>query len=298
MKTTKNSMYALLAGGLLLTAFTFNACKKKTTDPTLPTIGGYNNSNEVAAANLKAHWGFEGNGNEDISKTAPTTTANATFAAGGVIGQAVTLDNGYLYYANPLGALTTGGSWTLSAWIQVANNQETTNTPSLYFQSAVPGKLFGNINGMIETGHYKSISDTLDVKAIYQDLNGGTQDNINNYGVLGTDYQVVKGGGTNKWIHLITTYDGSNVAHNIFQLYANGVKVGNKQFEDKTVNSFKYSANEVIIGGWYNNVPNKAVSVDPWTLPFKGKIDEIRVYNKLLSAAEIKALYDLGVAGR
>ena len=292
-------MYALLAGGLLLTTFTFSACKKKTTeDPTLPQIGGYNNSNEVAAANLKAHWSFEGNGNEDISKTAPTTILNATFATGGVVGQAVTLNAGYLYYAGPLGALTTGSSFTVSAWIQVANNQETTNTPSIYFQSAIPGNLFGNINALIETGKYKSTSDTLVLQSTYQDVDGGLQNNINDYGVLGTDYLVVKGAGTTKWVHVITTYDGSDAAHNTIQLYANNVKVGNKNFQDRGAKSFKYSANEVIIGGWYNNIPGKVVSADPWTLPFIGKIDEVRVFNKALTAAEIKALYDLGVAGR
>jgi len=75
--------------------------------------------------------------------------------------------------------------------------------------------------------------------------------------------------------------------------------VSNVNFQSRGTNTFKFtSPNEIIIGGWYNNIPGKTVTADTWTTPFTGKIDEIRVYNKLLTQAEIAALYRLGLAGR
>ena len=69
MKTKTKFNVAIAA--LFLIGLGFASCKKNK-DVALPTIGGYNNSNEVAAANLKAYWPLDGNGNESKSGTAPT----------------------------------------------------------------------------------------------------------------------------------------------------------------------------------------------------------------------------------
>jgi len=274
-------------------------------DIVLPDINGYPNSDAVASANLVAYWSLDGTGSESKTGTAPTAIVNATFTPG-VKGQAVTLNGGYLYYANALGTLVTNQPFSLSAWVQVTNNglnggtTPPNNHPYSYFQSAIPGQLFGNLTAMVEAGQYAIASDTMVVKSIYKDFNGGTQDNLNNYGVAGTDFQIVKKAGTSQWVHIVTTYNpaGGTGAQSIFQIYADSVMVSNKNFENRGTNSFKYTAGEVIIGGWYNNIPTKTVSADTWTQPFKGSIDEVRMYNKLLTRDEITALYNLGKAGR
>jgi hypothetical protein len=301
----KNALQLLLAGSFLsLTLFTLSSCDKDNDDPPLPQIGGYNSSNDVGAANLVGHWGFEGNGNETKTGTAPTSSTGASFGAGGIKGQAVTLNNGYLYYASALAPLATNQAFTVSAWIQVKNTggspTSPANVPYQYFQSAIPGQLFGNFNGLIEAGQFSHASDTLILKAIYKDLNNGGQDNLNNYGVWGTDIGVVKKAGTNQWVHVVTTYTptGGTGNQSILRIYADSALVSNKNFENRGTNSFKYTAGEVIIGGWYNNIPGKTVSTDTWTVPFNGKLDEIRVWNKLLPESDIVALYQLGKAGR
>ena len=171
----------------------------------------------------------------------------------------------------------------------------------MYFQSAIPGQLFGNFNGLLETGQFPVASDTLIVKSIYKDLNGGTQDNINNYtGTPGTDYKFIKKAGTSQWVHVVTTYNptGGTGNESIFRIYGDSTLVSNKNFENRGTASFKYTPGEIIIGGWYNNIPGKQVSTDDWTVPFKGKIDEIRVWNKLLPESDIVALYQLGKQNR
>jgi hypothetical protein len=288
--------------GIAMLTFVIITCNKND-DVSLPPIGGYNNSNEVAAASLVGYFALDGNGTESKSGTAPTSTVGASWVTG-VKGQAVSLTNGYIYYASALAPLVTNQPFSVSAWVQVTNTGSApsgpSNVPYIYFQSAIPGKLFGNFSGMIEAGQYKSTSDTLVVKSIYQDQSGGTQDNINNYGAAGTDFKIVKKAGTGQWVHIVTTYNpaGGTGAQSIFRIYADSALVSNVNFENRGTNSFKYTAGEIIIGGWYNNIPGHTVSGDTWTVPFNGKIDEIRVFTKLLTTDEITALYQLGKAGR
>jgi concanavalin A-like lectin/glucanase superfamily protein/fibronectin type III domain protein len=90
-------------------------------------------------------------------------------------------------------------------------------------------------------------------------------------GVKGVDYSA---GGTaalalNTWSHLAATYDGTTV-----RLYVNGVEAGTAA----GAGALPASANPLRIGG--NSV---------WGEYFKGRIDEVRIYDRALSAAEITA---------
>jgi len=77
---------------------------------------------------------------------------------------------------------------------------------------------------------------------------------------------------TNNWVTLVYTYDG--YVHNV---YINGELVGTNAVQ---VN-FTPTANDLTIGRTYN---------DPFPYPFTGIMDEIRIYNRALSAAEVKYL--------
>ena len=70
----KNPLLLLMVGSMLsLGVFTLSSCDDDD-DIVLPPIGGYNSSDEIGAANLQGYWGFEGNGNEAKSGTAPTSS--------------------------------------------------------------------------------------------------------------------------------------------------------------------------------------------------------------------------------
>ena len=303
MKQKQIAIFSSCLAAVITAGVLFSGCDKNN-DIVIPPIGGYNNSDEVGAANLTGYWNLDGDGKESKSGANPTSSVGATYVSGGIKGQALSLTNGYLYYAANMAPLVTNQAFTVSAWVQVTNTGGAatgpSNVPYQYFQSAIPGQLFGNFNGLIEAGQFKVASDTLVVKSIYKDLNGGTQDNLNNFGVVGTDFKVVKKAGTNQWVHVVTTYNpaGGTGAQSIFRIYADSALVSNKNFENRGINSFKFTTGEVIIGGWYNNIPGKTVSTDTWTVPFNGKIDEVRVWNKLLPESDIVALYQLGKAGR
>lgn len=76
---------------------------------------------------------------------------------------------------------------------------------------------------------------------------------------------------TNTWTHLAATYDGARQ-----RLYVNGVQVGSRA----QIGTLDVSANPLRIGG--NSV---------WTGQFfQGIIDEVRIYNRALSQAEIESV--------
>jgi fibronectin type 3 domain-containing protein len=80
----------------------------------------------------------------------------------------------------------------------------------------------------------------------------------------------------NTWAHLATTYDGSNL-----RLYVNAAQVGSQAASGPITTS----TGALRIGG--NNI---------WPEWFQGRIDEIRVYNRALSATEIQTDMATGAA--
>jgi hypothetical protein len=255
-------------------------------------IEGFDSSGQVASDQLVAYWGFNGTEAESISGIAPTSTSNDSYVDNGVVGKAVSLDSGYLYYASQIPAFDTSlKSFTISEWVQLQNNG---STPTMTFSVVNPGELWPDFAFLVETG-WNPASDTSDfiVHPSYADVTGGRQDNLNANWTSHYKSPTVPPG---KWTNLVVTYDR---ASKIFQIWANGVMIGEPDYQNRGTFYFNpIVPNEIIIGGWYNNIPGKEVSADTWTVPMKGKIDEIRVYKSALGAADIIALYKLGLAGK
>ncbi|GAB4022962.1 LamG domain-containing protein [Spirosoma sp. KCTC 42546] len=306
MKTRQISAWVM--AGLVMSA-AFTSCKKDDDVATLPPIGGYNTSNDVAASNLKAHWTFDGTNNETISGTAPSNSSNASFTTG-TKGQALQLNSGYLLYPTitALSSASAIPSVTVSSWVKVANNGTTASSVFALTQalSAQGDWNQGPLNMYVETGAYKAASDTLQLhSAFHTFLNGNYStggDNVTGFGLAdaGKTYQIVKG--ANKWVHYVMVYDGSS--SNI-DLYANGQLVSNSTYRNRTVNGVGIgpitlaTPTQVVIGAWPNaNAGYTQSAAQAWQGLFNGSIDEIRVYNKALSGTDIGYLYQLESAGR
>jgi hypothetical protein len=281
-------------------SFVMGACNSKDNDIVLPPIDGYNNSNEVAAANLKAHWTFDGTQNEAISGNAPAQAVGTSYVTG-IKGQGVGLASGYLYYTGVTGLSAVTTDFSVSAWFQVQNNLTGVVGAREVFQyvranpSAAPNDAFGNINFSLETQQYKNTPatgyDTLIIHPTLRDQAGGLQDNTNNFPVSPTNLVKDTSG---KWIHSVITW---NAATHKFDIWANAVKVGN--YPDRGTSVFTPAAStSAVIGAWISNVTGIGVTLQGFTLPFLGSIDEVRVYNKTLTDAEIGSLYKIERAGR
>ncbi|MEA3426139.1 MAG: LamG domain-containing protein [Bacteroidota bacterium] len=250
-------------------------------------IDGYSSSNEVFPENLIAYWSFDDTKNELISGTAPGSSANDSYVADGVRGKALSLAAGYLYFPTQFQRFKTDSlkSFTISAWIRIQNNG---SKRTMLFQLARPGIFNGNINFILNTNAYPATNTNLVIQPTFTTVGGGTQDNLNN-----ALYPTI---GTTKWTHVLLTYDGSS---GVFNIWADGVKIGGFPNRGTGNNLFKsYEPSEIIIGSNYNGIPGKTVSTDANFAPMTGQIDEVRIFNKSLGDAYVRALYNLGKANK
>ncbi len=273
------------------------SCKKDGNPNNLPpvdpadyagTIDGFNSSDEIFPDNLVAQWTFDVNTNEKFTNAAPTTVANATLVDGGVVGKALNLNAGYLYFARqfPKFTPTTLTSFSISVWVKILNNG---TKRTMLMQLARPGLFTGNINFHLNTQSFPaSNTDVLRIQPTFATKGGGTQDNLNT--VLSPKI------GMSKWTHLVLNYQA---ATGVFDIWGDGVKIG--QFPNRGTgnNNFNcYEPNELIIGSNYNGIPGKQVSADVSVAPMTGQVDEIRMWDRALPDAFIIALFNLGKAGK
>ncbi len=300
MKTNKFLLYALFAG---LLSIPFVSCGDDDDEEPLPPIGGYNNADEVAAADLLAYWPLDGNGKEDKSKTDPSASVGATYTAGAK-GEAVNFVNGYLAYPEIATLATSSANMSISLWAKVTNNGGADGHPTMLFTLTRPNEWGGNVNFMAETGWRPSTADTLVMKGlvIIKTGDGGAnfQDIINSANpsaddiAAGHSVQPNKNGG--KWAHYVMTWDSTTA---MFKLYANGVKISNPVWESRnggTALPLNFFTPTKPVIGTFGSVAFG--TPDPWQRPMNGQVDEIRVYKKALTPAEIGALYELEKAGR
>jgi hypothetical protein len=293
------SLNKIFSAGMvvLVTASIMTSCKKDGNPNGLPSVStsdyagkvdGYDSSDQVYAQNLIAYWSFDDTKAERRSGIVPTQSANDAFVGNAVRGKALSLNAGYLYFAQqfPQFKTDTLKSWSMSVWVKILNNG---SKRTMLFQMARPGLFTGNINFHLNTQSFAATNtDVLRIQPTFATVGGGTQDNINN--VLTPKI------GMDKWTHIVLTYD---FATGVFDIWADAVKVGGFPNRGVGNSSFKaYEPSEVIIGSNYNGIPGKAVNTDVSIAPMTGHIDELRVYNTKLPDAFIKALNNLGKANK
>lgn len=301
MKTSKFFLKTI-AFALLGTAMI--ACSDDDPAP-LPPIGGYNNSDEIGAADLIAHWPLEGNGIEIKSNTSPSNSVGATYEVGAK-GQGLKLTNGYLAFPQITALGSTSENMTISLWAKVTNNggEGADGHPTMLFNLSRPNEWAGNINLFAETGGREAVNDTLLMKGlvVIKNADGGAnfQDVINSPNPSPEDLATGHVGNPNKnggqWAHYVATWD-ANAGR--FQLYANGLKISNPAYEVRNGGNALplnfFTPTRAIIGTFETVVSG---TPDSWQRPANASIDEIRVYKKVLNAADINALYELESAGR
>ena len=299
MKTTK----ILVSAFAFSIAFAFTGCSSDSSS--LPPIGGYNNADEVAASSLKAYWPLNGNGKESISSTLPSSTVATTYVDG-IKGQAANFNSGYMAYPSIPALNTTSGSASISCWVKVANNKldpAATSSTSPIFSLTRTGEAFGNLNLMAET-HGLVTSDSIQMKGVFRikkldgtDFGGDAVNMIKQEPWMDATHTWAANKIGGQWAHVVYVYDGPTATNKI---YVNGVKISNSAWEVRNggdpflLNPFLptrpvIGALETVVNG---------TNTDTWNAALKGQVDELRVYDKTLTTAEIGALYELELAGR
>jgi Concanavalin A-like lectin/glucanases superfamily len=277
----------------------------------LPPIGGYNNADEVAAADLLAYWPLNGNGTESKSSTNPSSTVATTYVTG-IKGQAASFNEGYMAYPAIAALSSTSGSASISCWAKISNTKlvpDGVSNISPIFSLTRTGEIFGNLNLLGET-HGLTTSDSIQMKGVFRiKQEDGSEFGGDAVNMLKMEQWMIDGNANGEnhqafankiggqWAHIVYVFDGAAGAN---KLYVNGVKISNPQWEVRNGGAPKmlnhYTPTRPVIGALETVVTG--ANGDAWNKALKGGVDELRVYNKALTTAEIGALYELEKAGR
>jgi hypothetical protein len=266
---------------------------------TAPQIDGYDNSNQVGKDSLQAHWSFDVDNREDISTKVPEKAVGASSLDAGVIGKGLKLTAGYLVFPviPNLSSADALPNFTVSLWV---NSPNSSASMSSFFQ--MTGEVFPDIWGQIQLAantHWGKGGDTLALDGRLIQINGtGVHDDGFWDPTPGTFI------GANKWSLLSITYDGPS---HTLKYYGDGLLIDTRvttvvvdpetfilqQPSRVLVGTFAYKED-----GFANSYTALGSGHDWAGHGISASLDDIRVFNASLSDTQIKALYDLGKAGR
>lgn len=292
MKNSKIRINNLLMGGILLIGVTFSSCKKSSDDPTLPPIGGFNGAGDVGGTSLVAYWSFDNTLTE--SKQNLTGTGNNTTYTAGKKGQAYQGSvKDSVVYTNAGTALPALTSFTISFWM---NTPQYSDKARALFEIANDNDFWPGLHVGFEPYVVNNVPspDTARFKIEFTKSDAPAYTN---------QFVETKIKAIGQWVQVIASYDAGTSK---YALYINGAKIdlppsstnryGNDPATGGTaLGALKFSANKLIIGAWRQQVSK---TPEPWMGNYEGKLDELRIYNKALSDADISSLYQLELAGR
>ena len=214
-------------------------------------------------AGLVSWWPGDGNAQDIVGSNDGTLENGATFASGHV-GQGFSFDgvDADVLIGNPTNLKLTD-ELTIDAWIN-PNDLSEGQLAAIVAKWGQSSSLDSYWLGIRKQGGVIEVAGAIGVSAAVQNL-----------GFFGGDILA------NTWSHVAMTYDnvtGANI------LYLNGQR----------------AAIRTMLGGIFASDKNVVIGrqgpVAP--RPFPGLIDEVGIFNRALSDAEIQAIYDAGSAGK
>jgi hypothetical protein len=294
------------------------------------SIDGYTTSNQVAAANLIAYWPFDADQTEVISGKAPNGTSGGNAVSGGTatittnsrIGAgALQLTAGWLTYplnATPVGTAnnpynstdTLTNGFTMSLWAQLPTQ---TNYNGLFQLSAISNEGTWPLAGF--GFHKNGTGATAKV-----DIDGGitNSDGTTPYTHSSQQYgfstSATNGPGvvtdSLSWVFLTMVYDTTGGGKIVY--YGNGAFIGSVPVGVGAGNASIFPSAEALL----LQTPNYATIgtiTQPLAFPtatgtpatptwasgtLTGVIDDIRFFNKTLTAQQVNDLFQLGSHGQ
>lgn len=301
MKKITSKFTLLAIAGITSAAIFLGSCSKSSSGtPPVVLIGNYASSDSVASANLIAYWPFDGNATEKKAGLIGTSTG-VTYTTGmrgqayqGSVGGAIQVP---LTSGGPFAALQ---SFSVSLWYSDPSQVISPNHGLFHMYGASDWNLFE-----IEFERDSTApGDSVKVHAGFTNPGGVTYKAIVPESLMDT--------AVNKWVHLVMTYDGGS---STYTLYQDGVQLGAKTawsnnlygatpakiWTDGTATTPMGNlsfATEIPTGLTIGAFPPSITAGNSWAGSFPGKLDELRVFSKALSQAEVAGLYLNGLAGR
>ena len=259
-----------------------------------PVDDGKIDPSTVAQGNLVAYIPFDGTAEEVLSKSVATKTGAGVSYTTGRRGQALKgAENGYVVFDLP--GLNKMESFTIAAWINQPTIPVSQVPVPCYISFLNAGNYWNDLAISIDRRDddfltYKLYwkSETYDV---WKTSNASQTDEDGNVTWdWGTAYPA------NRWAHIVWSYDKTTSE---FHAYVNGVDVTPEAYVATVANeapagAIKFHAfTQIMINGWRQKVLEGAT--DEWMGWMNGAMDELRIYNVGLSAAQAKELYDAEV---
>jgi hypothetical protein len=307
MKKVKSKLHLAVIAVLALTFIGLGSCSKSNNNNSCTTCNitpAPPNSDSVATANLVAYFPFDGNAND--TKGGLTATTNGVTFVAGIRGQAYQGAAGAYATLVPSAALDSLHSYSLSVWYNLPA-QPTCCSPNdpngIFFLFSTKG----NPELIMEAEHYAPVAlDSVLIHAGFYDpavtvYPGWT---------IGTFDTAAIG----KWVHFVMTYDGPSSTYINYQdgvptqaSTAYGLSLStvllqgpaNASPASPPLGLISFASDipaQIVIGTW----PAGLYSVSP-TLgqngSYLGKLDELRIFNRALTGAEVAKLYSYGLAG-
>ncbi|WP_348811558.1 LamG domain-containing protein [Flavobacterium maritimum] len=292
----KKNKYVFLFASVVATQF-FVSCNEDSIDKVnapIPYdgIGGYENSDDVAASNLISKLSFDGNIADSKSGLTGGVGTNVTFDTG-IKGQAYKGSaSSFIAYNTVANSVIDLKNITVSMWINT--NPHTGGAQSL-FMLPKTSDFWGNIFSMIEgTGPEETM-------LIKNHLQKDVTPSIPWSG------QWLVHDGTNvlpdmfgTWKHLVWSYNASS---STYSMYVDGVKLElpegmSKRYTDNPDSGgVGYGAlansdvSKFVIGGFQQHLGAPWNAPESWMLNYTGLMDEFRMYDIALNDNEVKALY-------
>lgn len=221
----------------------------------------------VVPSGLVGHWrldessgttAFDATGNNDL--TYSNSADPSTDSVAGKLGTAIDLDlskatNGNVSVDGDISPITATHDLTVSAWIYYKGNPDTDGAVSII---DLPG-------------YFTLRKATFDPRLQFTTVAWDTTNDVEWFGTIVPD----------TWMHVAVTYSYDDPVNTPPQTYINGVPLPLTSFS--TAGSFSAPVdNRIVIGKRYDSSSS--------TLP--GIIDDVRIYNRVLTAEEVRYLYE------
>lgn len=233
----------------------------------LPTNDNVNLSN-----GLVAHYEFEDNANDSSGNDNHGAEYGGVAYTDGVIGQAGSFDGvDDFLEITPISDVSNITDFTISTWTYVTKKSD---FRQYVFNGHGWSKTTSNLTPL---GGFSIIYDIDENEEIH---NAITKPN-EAYTETNIPYDL-----TNKWIEISFVRKSG-----VDSTYINGEIINSTYVKQNTTNPVLNMQHDWFIGTFSGNNPNYNPS---FNYSFKGKIDDLRIYNRALNETEIQTLYELG----
>jgi len=270
----------------IMMGFALSSCYKKfdasSYAPPL-NINGYTQASQIAPTNLVAHWGFNGDLKDSVSGTA--ATAVGTSFTTGLEGMALAGGtSAYALSAVP-SAIQNLHSFSISTWVNM------------------PASASGDVYDLVGIANSQNFWSNLD---IFFDGGGTTTTDrlkihVFNNGTSGTGVDAWLGDFTVNnpygWVNVTLTYDDTS---SNFVVYYNGSSISNTVVAGFAPLNWT-GVQQMVFGTFpFMTTPSltSGATSQSWATYLPGSLDEVRVYNKVLTSIEVSSLVALQHRGK